>query len=210
MIKQQLTFSQFRELHKKGYSADIALFLQYIEEGEDVNEIAKDVPKLGNIVQSLRRKGLITEDNKVTLEGKEILSFLSTKESKKIVKKKKGEDHDFLLWWSHYPSTDDFTHKGRHFAGTRGLRSKKDDCRIKLNKILGEGQFTLEEMIKALDFEVEQKKENSVKTGQNKLSYLQNSMTYLNQYSYENYIDLIRKGTKMEKSPQTDYDGVNI
>jgi hypothetical protein len=197
MIKPQLTSGQFRELAKKGYSSDISNLLLYIEGGEDINEICKDVPKLGNILQSLYRKGLVTDNHNLTIEGKEILSFLSTK-GKKLAKSKPKDDN-FDVWWSAYCPTDDFTYKGRHFPGSRSLRSKKDDCRIKLNKILGEGQYTLEEMVAALKLEINQKMENSIKEGTNKLKYMQNSMTYLNNYTYENYIELVRNGNKVKE-----------
>ena len=94
------------------------------------------------------------------------------------------------------------------FNGTRSLKSKKDDSRIKLDKILDEGEYKIEELIKALEFEVLQKKENSIKTGENKLSYLQNSLTYLNQRTFESFIDLIREGIVIEE--KQNYEGVNI
>ena len=39
----------------------------------------------------------------------------------------------------------------------------------------------------------------SIKTGQNKLSFMQNSMTYLNQFTYESFIELVRKGNKVKE-----------
>jgi len=47
---------------------------------------------------------------------------------------------------------------------------------------------------------VAQKKENSVKTGTNRLSYMQNSFTYLNQRSFEPFIELIKEGGKVEET----------
>jgi hypothetical protein len=45
-----------------------------------------------------------------------------------------------------------------------------------------------------------QKKENSVKQRSNKLTYLQNSATYLNQRSFEPFIELIKEGVKVEEA----------
>ena len=208
MIELKVTSEKLIELHKKGYSSDIVHLLEYVENGEDLDEISKDSPKLGNIIQSLYRKGLISDNHNLTKEGKELISFLSIKENKKIVKKKPSEE-PFQSWWAAFPSSDTFDYKGRHFPGTRSLKAKKDDCKLKLNKILNEGQYTIEELIKAIELEVHQKKENSIKTGQNKLSYFQNSHTYLLQYTYESYVELIRKEQKAEKTPEN-YDGVNI
>jgi len=199
MIELKLTSDHFRELFKKGMSLDIVYLLKTIENGEDLNDLSKDIPKLGNVVQSLYRKGLVSDNHNLTIEGKALIAFLSTKGKK--IPKKKDKTEDFDKWWAAYKATDDFTYKGKHFPGTRSLRSKKDDCRIKLNKILAEGQYTIEEMIAALELEFHQKMENSIKTNTNKLSFQQNSMTYLNNYTYENYIELVRKGVKAKEEP---------
>lgn len=52
-------------------------------------------------------------------------------------------------------------------------------------------------MISALEYEVLQKKENSIKTKTNKLSFMQNSLTYLNQCTFEPFIELVREGHKV-------------
>jgi capsule polysaccharide export protein KpsE/RkpR len=74
------------------------------------------------------------------------------------------------------------------------MRVKKDDCKLKFKKILDEGEYTIDELVAALEYEVLQKKENSVKAGENKLKYMQNSLTYLNQRTFEPYIELIKEG----------------
>ena len=102
------------------------------------------------------------------------------------------------MWWAAYPGTDTFEHKGRKFVGSRSLRQNKEECRLKFDKILIEGEYSVQELINALEYDVLMKKENSVKTGNNKLSYMQNSLTYLNQRSFESFIELIREG-KAEK-----------
>jgi hypothetical protein len=63
-----------------------------------------------------------------------------------------------------------------------------------------EGEYTLTDLIAALEYDVLQKKENSVKQKANKLTYLQNSLTYLNQRSYEPFIELIKEGHKIEEA----------
>jgi hypothetical protein len=59
---------------------------------------------------------------------------------------------------------------------------------------LSEGEYTADDLVAALEFEVLQKKENSVKTGTNKMTYMQNSMTYLNQRTFEPFIELVKEG----------------
>jgi hypothetical protein len=81
------------------------------------------------------------------------------------------------------------------------MRVKKDDCKAKLNAILQEGEYTIEELIAALKYEVLQKKENSYASKINKLCYMQNSLTYLNQRSFEPFIELIREGKTIEEKP---------
>jgi len=170
-----ITSEQFKVLISKGYSLDVLFILKMIDEGQDISSLTEN-KKIELLYHTLVRKGLITEDNKVTLEGRSLLGFLSNSEVV-IQKRKPVADDGFTKWWSTYPGTDTFTHKGRTFSGTRGLRVKKDDCKLLLTKIVGEGEYTIDELIKALEIEVTQKKDNSVKTSTNKLTYMQNSLT---------------------------------
>lgn len=204
----KITLNHLEQLYKNGYSLDIAFFLVMIEEGDVIKEVCEGNLKLEALYQSVLRKGLITTNDKLTLTGKEVIAYLNIEEdSVKLVKKRK-DSTKFDTWWIAYPSTDTFSYKNKVFTGTRSLKAKKDDCKVKFNKILDEGEYTVEELVKALQFEVDQKKENSIKTGTNKLSYMQNSLTYLNQKTYESFIDLIREGIIITK--KDDYDGVNI
>lgn len=202
-----ITLNQLEQLYKNGYNVDMAVLLKMVDEGSVIKEVCISSVKLELLYTSLVRKGLITNEDKITESGKELLKFIKTKEKIKLVKKSK-DSAKFDAWWLAYPSTDTFSYKNKVFNGTRSLKAKKDDCRIKLDKILDEGEYKIEELIKALEFEVLQKKENSIKTGENKLSYLQNSLTYLNQRTFESFIDLIREGIVIEE--KQNYEGVNI
>jgi hypothetical protein len=176
-------------------------FITLVEEGNDVDVMCADDAKLKMLYQTVRRKGLLSESNKITIIGKEVLSFLNEKiEQPKIVKKKKESDFD--KWWNRYPGTDTFTYKSESFIGTRGMRVKKEDCKIKFNNIIGEGEYTSTELIAALEYEILQKKENSLKTKVNRLTFMQNSLTYLNQRSFEPFIELIREGKTIKESAE--------
>lgn len=202
MINLKLTPYHFEELIKKSYSLDVIFLLKLIEQQFDISPLCEGSVKIAALHQSLVRKGLITEtEDKLTTAGQDLLIFIDTKESKKIVKKKPATT-EFEQWWEAYPGTDTFTHKGKKFAGSRGLRRDKDECRIRFDKILLEGEYTADQLIEALKFDVLQKKENSVKTGTNKLSFMQNSSTYLNQRSYEPFIDLIKEGANIDEAPK--------
>lgn len=171
-----------------------------IEEQVDVQPLCEGSMKIAALYQTLIRKGLISEtDEKVTTQGKELLKFMETKEATKIVKRKPATT-EFEEWWKAYPGTDTFTHKGKKFTGARSLRQNKEECRLRFDKILLEGEYTAAQLIEALAFDVLQKKENSVKTGTNRLSYMQNSLTYLNQRSFEPFIELIKEGGTVEET----------
>jgi hypothetical protein len=192
-----LHFSHFEQIIKNGYSLDMVFLLKLAEEEINIKELCEESPKLEALYQGIFRKGLITSDDKLTLTGKSVLNFLETTETTKFVRKKKTDD-EFELWWKAYPGTDTFKCGNKSFTGTRSLRAKKDECKIKLHKILDEGEYTIKELIDALEFEVNQKVNNSIKTGVNKMSFMQNSLTYLNQRTFEPFIELIREGHKQE------------
>lgn len=152
--------------------------------------------KIDALYNGLYRKGLITETDKLTTAGFELLAFIGTKNTTKYIKKKPATS-EFEEWWKTYPGTDTFTYKGKTFTGSRTLRNSKEDCRIKFDKILLEGEYTAAQLVEALQFDVLQKKEASINSKTNKLSFLQNSLTYLNQRSYEPFIELINEGAKI-------------
>ena len=200
-MKLTLTLYHFEELVKRGYSLDVVFLLRLVNEHYDLDDFCRDNIKIGALYQSLVRKGLITDNNGITKLGRELLDFMETKDSKKLPKRKTNVE-EFEEWWKAYPGTDTFTHKDKTFSGSRSLRINKDECRIKFDIILAEGEHTCAEMIDALKYDVFYKKENSVKTGNNKVTYMQNSLTYLNQRSYEPFIELIKEGAKIEETPQ--------
>lgn len=196
----KITPYHFEELIKKSYSLDVIYLLKLIELQMDVQPLCERSMKIAALYQTLIRKGLIsTSDEKITTEGKELLKFIESKEETKIVKRKPATT-EFEEWWKAYPGTDTFAHKGKKFTGNRGLRQNKDECRLRFDKILLEGEYTAAQLIEALAFDVLQKKESSVKTSNNRLTFMQNSLTYLNQRSYEPFIELIKEGAKVEET----------
>lgn len=196
-----ITSYHFDELLKKGYSLDGIFLLTLLKDNIEIKELCDGSAKIQLLHQTLLRKGLITENNTITILGNDLLSFLQT-ENEVPIKKTKIKKESFDEWWKSYPGTDTFIHKDKEFSGTRSLRVKKDDCKAKFEKILAEGEYSVEEMIQALEYEVLQKKNNSVKDKTNKLSYMQNSHTYLNQRTFEPFIELIKEGHKMEEIKQ--------
>jgi hypothetical protein len=205
-----ITPYHFEQIVKSGFTLDMVYFLKLIDSGVDVSPLC-ELPKIDVLCQSVRRKGLVTEDFKITMIGKSILGLLDEEGTPELkLVKKKAKSDDFDEWWKAYPGTDTFTHKRNSFTGSRSMRVKKDDCKSKLNAIIAEGEYKIEELIAALEFEVLQKKENSIKAKANKLTFMQNSLTYLNQRTFEPFIELIKAGVKIEDSPKESRGSVDI
>ena len=196
--------SQFEELQKNQYNLDYLYLLLLINEGFDISRMCKGSERIKALHTSLIRRGLIYDnEEKLTIQGKHLLTFISTEGEIKIKKEKLDEDK-FLEWWKHFPSTDSFKVSDVQFTGHRTLRQDKDGCRIKFNKILLENEYSADQLIKALQIDVQRKIQASLKTRQNKLSYMQNSLTYLTQRTFEAYMDII-SSQKEEEEPS--YNG---
>lgn len=197
----KLTLFHFKELQRLGFTLDMVFLLKLAEEeGADLNFICKGNTKLEIILQGILRKGLITQQGKITLMGRNLINLLKEDAPEEKIVNLKSNADDFERWWKAFPGTDTFTHNGVKFQGGRAFRNKKEDCQVKFNAILNEGDYTADDMIAAIEFEVLQKKENSIKHGSNRLTFLQNTLTYLNQRTFEPFIELIKEGHKIELS----------
>ena len=191
---------KFLEIIKTSYSLDIIYLLKLIEQNYDISELCKESVKINVLYNTLIRKGLITEtEDKLTILGTELLEFIESKSYTKF-KKKKFENDGFDSWWDTYPGTDKFIYKGRSFPATRALRANKDECRTKFNKILLEGDYTSEQLVEALKYDVQSKKDNSISTGTNNLTFMQNSLTYLNKKTFEPFIEIIKEGKEIKNN----------
>ena len=207
-MKLNISDKHFLQLVLEGYDINIIFLLKLLHEGNEVESLCREHEKIAAMKQFLIRKNLISEEGKILPAGNELLLFLDTKISGKISKKVPTEDNGFNEWWATYPGTNVFTYKNKTFSGDRTLRVKKDDCRLKFEKILAEGEYTSNDLIEALKAEIEAKKETSIKTGTNKLTYMQNSLTYLNQYSFSGFVELLKTQQQIEQV--TTINGIDI
>lgn len=198
----KITPYHFEQLLKDGYTLDMIFLLKLIDEEFDIKTLAEGGPKTDMLCQTLRRKGLVSEQFKITVLGRNLLEFMNTRAKTSKIVKKTQTFAEFERWWAAYPGTDIFTYKGKSFSGGRTLRVNKDECQVKLDAILAEGEYTIDQLIAALKYEVLQKKENSFKTGTNRLTYMQGSITYLNQRSFQNYIELINQGVVIKEADE--------
>ena len=198
----KVTPYHFEQLLKDGFTLDMIFLLKLIDEEFDIKTLAEGGPKTDMLCQTLRRKGLVSEQFKITVLGRNLLEFMNSRAKTSKIVKKTQTFAEFERWWAAFPGTDIFTHKGKSFSGGRTLRVYKDDCQLKLDAILAEGEYTIDQLIAALEYEVLQKKENSFKTGTNRLTYMQGSLTYLNQRSFQNYIELINQGVVIKEADE--------
>jgi len=214
MGKVKFDINNLEEIIQRGFSMDHVILLTWIQEG-----VSLDIPSRGNkiqaVYQSLIRKGLVDKDKLTTL-GEDLLVYMETKDPNKLTKKRTPaekkivETSDFLTWWKAYPGTPNFTYKGMQFEGDRSIRVNQDMCAVKFASIISEGEHTGKDLLDALNYEVLQKKEASVKEKTNKLKYMQNSLTYLNQRTFEPFVELIKSGAKIETSSIVTRGGTDI
>lgn len=165
--------------------------LQCISEGLDISGF--DNTKEKGLIQSLYRKGAIDDNNQITLEGRGILEYLETPEKREFSLKSfplEGE-RDFEEWWGIYPGTDTIIRdKKIVIKGSRSLRNDKEGCKVKFLKILQEGTYKANQIISALKYEVDERISKSLREHKNHLSFMKNSLTYLNQKSFESFIEV--------------------
>lgn len=196
-MKFNVTPSHFEQLLKQSYSLDHIFLLKLVEANIDIQPLTDGSMKIAGLYQSLIRKGLVSDvTQEITQIGRELLTFADT-EVKEPMKKLKQKSSDFETWWNTFPATDNFEHRNKKFAGSRGLKRSREDCRIKFNKILAEGEYTAQLITDATALDVFLKKEASVKNNENRLSFIQNSLTYLTQRSFEPFIEMIKTGMEI-------------
>lgn len=203
----KLTKEHYQELIKKGLSLDYVFMLMLIKEGHGATSIIGDSMKLEAIYQTLHRKALLTDDDKITIIGQELLDFMNSKIVTTIVRNKPSTK-EFDLWWEAFPRTDEFEYKGRVFLGSRGMRVQKEKCKLKFNSIINEGKYSAQQIIDATNYVVNMKKEASFRKKSNELTYLKNSLSFLNEE--ESYVPFIGKEIPTETASQPSGGGIDI
>lgn len=137
-------------------------------------------------------------NNNITDIGREFYNSLFSspvdvkeKIKQKVAEKVKESEDLFEKFWEEFPRTATFEFKEKHFQGDRALRTgKKSEMKAKFNSILSKGEYTGQQIIDALKYEVYQKKEQSFKTGQNKLTFLNAMPAWLNQEIFASFIGM--------------------
>lgn len=192
---------EFLVLVKNGTSLDHLFILHLYDKNIDIR---KDISssKIEAWRVTLIRKGYLDpKDNSVTELGKSLLIggsinegiIKSKAEIKKVVDKIKS---DFDKWWEVFPATDAI--KEINVVPTRGLRTQKEKCREIFKKMINNQEYTAEAIIKATQFDVQNRKNLSLRCKENKLTFLHNSAKYLNDRDFEPFIgqDITNKQPK--------------
>lgn len=161
--------------------------------------------------QNLERKEFIVPDTNtsyyiISVTGKEFYEeLLSLSKGIKAANYKTNsviKDKRFDEWWETYPSTASWTtDDGKKFMSGRSLRSgSKEENRKAYLRVLNEGRYTHEELVSCLKYEIAAKKKQSVDTNSNHLQFMKGSLAYLNQSTFENFIELVRSGDSIDES----------
>lgn len=191
-IKQDVLF----ELEKLHMSLDHL----YEIERSYIDDSFKGIPE--SILAKLVRKGFLTMEGKITSTGKlfyEIISkpdfVSSTSNIKKELKKIKGtQNEQYLEWISLYPATASWvTTQGYNFSSSRKLRTNTPEAEQKYLAILNEKKYTHEDMKNVLLYQIALIQKESVLKEENKMEYMQGTIPYLNQRTFENYLEEMKR-----------------
>lgn len=150
---------------------------------------------------NLEKKGLvkIIKDNNKSISirgsGKELIEKVM---NFKKVKTKNNSSNSVLFdeFWKLFPATD----KHSIYNKTRSLKSNRIGCKTKYFSYLKEG-VKHSDIIKALRYEIEDRKKTSGKD--NKLSYMKNSNTWLNQREFEIILETMDDGDSSDWTSNT-------
>lgn len=110
-----------------------------------------------------------------------------SKGKKKVVGISNEVKEAFEIWWKEYPGISRFEYMGKKFKGERVLKANKQVC-LKLYSGIVPGMLYAKDMLYTLQVQIESIKQESYKTGQNRMQYLKSAEFYLRQKAYEPWI----------------------
>lgn len=208
-----ISLEEFKALVNAQVDITALYLLECVSNKIDILSEFPNSSKVKAWLVTLQRRGYVTEMGDISETGKQLLDIVSNGKSKSIKKEltviESKQEDGFEKWWAVFPANDSFAYKGRTFKGSRGLRVDKNKCRSYFDKIINEGEFTVDDMIRSLNYEVTSKKEASLKEGANKLQYLSASTAYLNQRKFESWME-ISKTSQPITSSESQYSGFDI
>lgn len=197
----------FKEIQKSRLTLDQIFYLEACKYSLDLQGIV-DSDKLMTWRQSLARKGLITDSQQVTIEGETLLKLVGSGLPFKgaLEERKSKVASDFDRWWLAYPPSNKLEIAGKVWKGTRGLRVSKEKCRTLFETIVNEGEYTADDIIRALEYEISLKTEESIRKNENAMGYMKNSHAWLYQRAFEGLVEE-SKGNEGTKSINNQFNG---
>jgi hypothetical protein len=179
----------FERLTEEGVDLSSLYILELVQSGYNVQGMEN--VKIQGWISGLMRKGLITEDYKITLEGCNILSTLDQDLGKNTLKRVEVQrDEKFKEWWNIFPQSDNFIYASRTFPGSRTLRTEQKECEVIFYKLINEEGFTADQIITGTINHVGIAKKLSYTSKRNELKYIPSSKRYLKEKIFEPYIQI--------------------
>jgi len=203
-----LTIEQFAQVIELGVPLEALFVMECIIQGTNPALHIKS-QRLGGITQLLTRKNYLSKEGTITPLGKKFYDTLRCggMELEIAVKEIKDQSNSsFEVWWKVFPATDGFEYRGQKFEKTRALRTGESVCRILFEKNSTTTAYTAEQIIEATKAHLELVKRQSIKTGTNKMSFINNSQTYLRNRIYEAFMG---EKTESDKTEVTGYSPIN-
>lgn len=217
MIINLINLSQLQLLNSLHYNLDHYYALELISN----NPGSYNLPD--SVINTLMRKSLIVSHESkftITTTGTELYtkiknctSYIDPKEAKKELKLiKQSLNESFLEWWTLYPSGDQIIIDGKEFSGSRAFKVQKEACEKKYIELLKE--YTHADLLLGLSYDIFLKKKQCLHSGENKFKYMQNSLTYLNQKTFDSFISMAKnnkwKGSVKENEVQRTVDTFSL
>lgn len=199
----------FIEALNAGIDMNLVMILIMVDKDIDISDYLSD-SKTKAYVEAIKRKGFIVYNDKSGLDeisplGRSILAAVKSGNSCKslLKREKKAKEDSFDLFWKAYPATDKIDYYGFTSPTTRNLRGSKEKTRELFNKIIAEGEYSAQDLIDAIEYQVLLKKKESFRTRKNELKYIQGSETWLRQRTFEAFIEDARKSKQEDTSEGT-------
>lgn len=127
----------------------------------------------------------------VTDKGEDVILTLKERfeefKKEEIVFNKTDFETHFQEFWDTFPSSD----KVLHYPRTRVLRTEQDKCRKMYKKLLEE--YTHEDIMKALNYEINMRTSNSTGKSFSDLKYMKASVTWLNNKEFLSILEIMKE-----------------
>lgn len=181
--------------------SDFDKIVKYVQE-QLLKQLIPGLQINGYPVEFIGKSTVVALDRLITLDK----FLMDTGNKKERVKLEVIDDKGFSEWWKNYPSSATFKYKGMLFSSSRVLRSNYQVCQMLYLKALSTNNITSEQLLKALQVQVNMMKKESFEDGQNRLQYMPGSEVYLRQGKYEAFINT---DTELELTQTEDNEDSN-